>query len=311
MPSVEVAGEAIRNYDAVITGDFEWTAQTFTDLERLMLIAYWGIGVDAIDLRAATASDVLVANSPSPANHASTAATVLVFMLALSLRLFDKDRLTKEGRALDAQQITGTLIEDRVVGTIGLGATARRLIELLRPLRPGRVISHDPYVEPGVAERLGVELVALDDVVRESDFVCVMCALTDETRGLIDSQRLRQMKPSAYIVNAARGAIVDQAALALAVREGWIAGAGLDAFDPEPPAPGDRILALENVITTGHAMAWTIECLREACVEPCRAAASVYAGNLPSSVVNPDVLDRVGFRSKLDRRSKRASISPA
>jgi phosphoglycerate dehydrogenase-like enzyme len=302
MPSLEVAGDAIQDYDAVITGDFQWTAQTFKNVERLMLVAYWGIGVDAIDLEAATESDVLVANSPSPANHASTAGTVLAFMLALSMRLFDKDRLTKEGRALDAQQITGTLIENRVVGTIGLGATARRLIEFLRPLRPAKLISCDPYVAPEVAGRFGVQLVTLDDVMRESDFLCVMCTLTDETRGLIDSTRLRQMKPTAFFLNAARGAIVDQAALAHAVREGWIAGAGLDALDPEPPPPDDPILAFDNVITTGHAMAWTVECLRDACVEPCRAVASVYAGKTPSSVVNAEVLDRSGFQSKLQRR---------
>jgi phosphoglycerate dehydrogenase-like enzyme len=297
----EVDSEAIRTFDAVITGDFRWTAESLSNVERLVVIAYWGIGVDAIDLSAATERDVLVANSPSPANHTSTAETVLVFMLALSMQLLTKDRLTKEGRALDAQQVTGTLIHDRVIGTIGLGATARKLIEFIGPLGPARVLAHDPYVARDVAEQLGVELVELSAVMQESDFVAVMCTLTDETRGLIGSELLRQMKPSAYFLNAARGQIVDQAALVHALQEGWIAGAGLDAMDPEPPQLNDPVLALENVITTGHSMAWTDECLREACEEPCRTVARIYEGKTPASVVNRDALERAGVQEKLER----------
>src|SRR5205807_2035266 len=106
----------------------------------------WGIGVDNIDLHAATEHDVAVANSPSPGNHASVAESALTFMLSLSKRLLAKDRLTREGRADDAQRLLGSLIRDRVVATVGLGATARLLLELVRPLRPARLLAHDPYV---------------------------------------------------------------------------------------------------------------------------------------------------------------------
>jgi phosphoglycerate dehydrogenase-like enzyme len=303
--------EDLAGYDAVIVGEPYVTADSIRGLERLALIAYWGIGVNKIDVAAATENDVLVSNSPSPANHSSVAETVLTFMLALSKQLFAKDRLTREGRALEAQQLPGALLEGRVIGTIGLGATARRLVELLQPFRLAAIRSFDPYVSPEAAAALGVELVPLETVMRESDYVAVMCTLTEDTRGLVSADLLRLMKPTAYLLNAARGPIVDEAALVRALEEGWIAGAGLDVFEREPPARNEPILAFDNAIATGHAMAWTAEALRGACVEPCRAVARVYEGREPEHVVNRDVVLRPGFQAKLERIASAVRSSAA
>ncbi len=289
------------DFDAVITGEPAWTAESFSDADRLVLVAFWGIGVDRIDLSAATAADVAVANSPAAGNQRSVAESVLTFMLSLSKRLLEKDRLTKRGLGLQAQEIRGTLLHDRVIGTVGFGATARALARLVESFSPARVLAFDPYVEAAVAEQHRVELVGLETVFRESDFVAVMCSLNKETRGLVDAGLLRQMKPSAYLVNAARGGIVVQSDLVRALKEGWIAGAALDVTEPEPPSADDPIVGFENVIVTGHAIAWTEESLAGACEEPCRTVRRLYEERELVHVVNQAVLERPGFREKLQR----------
>jgi phosphoglycerate dehydrogenase-like enzyme len=299
---LEIAPELVRDFDAVISGHPKWTEGSLRDADRLTLLVRWGAGVDEVDLAAATEADVLVATSPAPGNQAAVAESVLAFMLALSKRLLAKNRLTKEGQAEDAQQLSGTLIRDRVIGIIGLGGTGSLLAEFVRPLRPARVLAHDPYVGADAASRLGVELTDLDSLMRESDYVAVMCSLTDETHHLIGAARLALMKPSACLINAARGPIVDEKALTRALSENRIAGAALDVFEREPPDPDDAILGFEDMITTGHAIAWTDESLYECSLEAYRAVARVYEGAEPTYVANPEVLERSGFRAKLDRR---------
>jgi D-3-phosphoglycerate dehydrogenase len=300
----QITAGLVRDYDAVISGHPKWTADSLGDAERLLLIARWGAGVDEVDLNAATEADVLVATCPAPGNRAAVAESVLAFLLALSKHLLAKNRLTKQGRADDAQQLSGSLLKERVIGIVGLGATGTALAEYLRPLRPARVIAHDPYVAADVASGLGVELTDLSTIMRESDYVAVMCSLNEETYRLIGPEQLALMKPSAYFVNAARGPIVDEEALVRALREGRIAGAALDVFEREPPQVGDPVLDLDDVITTGHAIAWTTESLYECSLEACNAVARVYAGEEPRYVANRDVLSRPGFRTKLERRRR-------
>lgn len=299
-----IAPEIVADFDAVITGDARWTAESFRDLQRPMLVAYWGIGVDGIDLGAAADADIAVANSPSAGNHASVAESALTFVLSLSKHLAVKDRLTKQGRASQAQALRGSLIRGRTVGTIGFGATARAFAGMVRALGPARLLAYDPYVSPAVAEQAGVELADIGTVMRSSDYVVVMCSLSDETRGLVSAELLSLMKPTAYLVNTARGPIVDQRALVSRVRDGSIAGAALDVTDPEPPEAGDEVLQLDNVITTGHAIAWTLESLQGACEEPCLAVTSAYRGEVPAHVVNRAVLSNPGFQAKLARRAQ-------
>jgi D-3-phosphoglycerate dehydrogenase len=164
------------------------------------------------------------------------------------------------------------------------------------------VLAYDPYASAETAERIDVELTDLRTVMRESDYVAVMCSLNEETEHLVGAEALSLMKPNAYLLNSARGPIVDQAALTRALREKRIAGAALDVFDPEPPMPGDPILEFEDVITTAHAIAWTSESLFECSLEACRAVASVYRGGEPTYVANAEVLRRPGFQEKLIRR---------
>jgi len=301
--SLLVVPDVVSGFDAVISGDYRWTRASFEAADSLMLVACWGIGVDGIDLGAATDADIAVTNSPSPGNHASVAESALTLILALSKLLLNKDRLTKAGRAGDAQAMRGTLIRGHTIGIIGLGNTGRQFGRLLRPLAPARLLAYDPYVGPEVAESLGIELVEIGTLVEQADYVVVMCTLNEETRGLLSGELLGRMKPTAYLVNTARGPVVDQAALIELLRGRAIAGAALDVTDPEPPPPDDPLLALDNVIVTGHALAWTEESLRGACEFPCRAVAAAYRGTLPDHVVNRSVVERAGFQAKLARRT--------
>ena len=168
----------------------------------------------------------------------------MALLLALSHKLLIKDRLTREGRWSEKLHHMGMGLTGRTLGVIGLGNIGRELCDLARPFGM-RLVAFDPHVEPDVAVRAGVELMSLEDLLRESDFVCVCCALTPETRHLIDAERIALMKPTAYLINVARGPIIDQAALTEALRTGAIQGAGLDVFETEPvdptgPDPGAR-----------------------------------------------------------------------
>src|SRR5262249_48237363 len=155
----------------------------------------------------------------------------------------------------------------RTLGVIGLGNVGREVFDLAKPLGM-RHLAHDPYPAAAVE---GVELVGLETLLGESDFVCVCCALTPETHHLLDEARLALLQPTAYLINVARGPIVDQKALTEALTQRRIAGAGLDVFEQEPIDPDDPLLALDNVILSPHALCWTDGCFRAIGESACRS----------------------------------------
>jgi D-3-phosphoglycerate dehydrogenase len=161
-----------------------------------------------------------------------------------------------------------------------------------------QICAADPWVRPDAAQAAGVKLVAVDELLRSADFVCVTCALTDETRHLLNRERLRLMKRTAYLVNVARGGIVDQAALTHCLEAGEIAGAGLDVFDPEPIAATDPLLSLENVIVSPHALCWTDECFQLIGRSAIRSLIDVAAGRIPQNIVNREALNHPRWRDR-------------
>ena len=189
------------------------------------------------------------------------AVSIITFMLALTGKLMVKDRLTREGPAGFAKrgEHMGVGLVGRTLGSVGIGNIGAELFRLVKPFDM-KFIAHDPFADPKLAAELGVELVGLEDVFRRADFVSVSCPLTPETRHLVNAERLALMKPTAYLINTARGPIVDQKALTKALQERRIAGAGLDVLEKEPPDPDDPILRLDNVILAPHALCWTDQC---------------------------------------------------
>ena len=164
-----------------------------------------------------------------------------------------------------------------------------------------KLIAHDPYADAETAAELGVELVSLEEVFRRSDIVSVSCPLTPETRHLVNADRLAWMKPTAYLINTARGPIVDQKALTKTLQERRIAGAGLDVLEQEPPDPDDPILRLDNVILAPHALCWTDQCFAGNGAADVRAVLDVQHGRVPHLVVNKEVLGAAAWRDRLSK----------
>jgi phosphoglycerate dehydrogenase-like enzyme len=179
------------------------------------------------------------------------------------------------------------------------------MFRLIQAFDPARMLACDPYVSPAQAEQLGVELVDLRTLFRESDFLAVTCPLNDETRGMIDRELLSLMKPTAFFVNVARGGIVKEEDLVAILQEGCIAGAGLDVFEQEPLPPHHPLASLQNVILTPHRIAWSDALYRGNGLGACRNVLTVLQGKVPEHTVNREVIHQPGFQAKLQLLGRR------
>lgn len=282
-----VTPEQAAKYDAIMILGPGVPAATLarTDL-RLRHVARFGVGFEIIDLNACNRAGVLVTITPDGVRR-PVAMMALTFILALAQHLLTKDRLTRTGRWHERTNWMGKGLGGRTLGLVGLGNTGRDLARLIRPFEM-RVIAADPAVSPADAAAIGVELKAPDDVLRESDFVSLHLPLTPATRGFIGDRELSLMRADAYLINTARGAVVDQPALTRALARGRIAGAGLDVFAVEPVPPDDPLLALDNVVLAPHSLCWTDECWRGCAESALRAIVAIAEGKRPEYVVNPE-----------------------
>ncbi len=292
--------EALDRFDAIFWLATKVTAESLRGVERLAMVARWGVGYDMIDVDALTAADVALAITPNGVRR-PVAEAILTFIFALLKNLFAQDRLVRSGGWRGNLDRLGRNLTSITLGSVGCGNIARELFRLARPLGFARLIASDPYVRDEDVAGLGVELVELDTLLRESDFVTINTFLNKDTRGLIGDRELRLMKPSAYLINTARGPIVDHAALVSALRERRIAGAGIDVFPVEPPRPDDPLLSLDNVIVTPHALAWTEEIMQDNGREACQAVLALARGEISGAIVNREVLARPGFQRKIER----------
>jgi D-3-phosphoglycerate dehydrogenase len=293
-----LSADHLRGYDALALLGPRVTAETLDGLDRLALIARFGVGFDNIDIDACTAHGVVVTNAPDGVRRPMASAT-MTMILALSHRLFDKDRLTRSAdgwqRKLD---FMGYGLTGKTLGFIGLGNIGQEVARLTAPFGVRRIAS-DPYLDPAKAAAVNTDLVDLDTLLREADFVITLCQLTPETRHLLNAERLALMKPTAFLISMARGPIVDQQALANALRSGQIRGAAMDVFEQEPIDPNDPILALDNVIVTPHALCWTDEMARSVGGSVIDSILAVASGNTPKFMVNPHVVNQPAFQHKL------------
>ena len=291
----------LMEYDVVISLRPRVTAESLRGVERLCAIGRCGVGYDNVDLNACTESGIAVYITPQGVVR-PVAESIVLLVLALSHRLLQKDRLVRQGRWAESTLLLGREPRDRVVGTIGLGNIAGEAIHLLRILDIRRFLAFDPYAPSERASELGVEMVSLDELLRESDYVLVNCPLTPETRGLLGPEQLARMKPDAVLINTARGPIVNEAALIEALQAGRIAGAALDVFESEPLSADSPLATMDNVILTSHSIAWTEELFRDMGRIDCHGALAVYRGEAPEHIVNPRVLHNPLFIDKLARR---------
>lgn len=282
--------EVADEYDALLVLAPHVTAHTVDACRRLSLIARFGVGYDNVDVDACTRNAVMLSITPDGVRR-PVATSALAFLLALSHKLFTKDRLTRTGRWQEKLDYMGIGLTGRTLGVIGLGNIGRELFRLAAPLEM-RHAAFDPYAS-------AIELVALDSLLTEADFVVVCCALTADTHHLLDRRRLRLMKPTAFLINIARGPIIDQAALTEALTERSIAGAALDVFKTEPVSSNEPLLQLDNVIVAPHAIAWTDELFLGNGIAACQSILDVALGRIPRHIVNREVLDRPALLAKL------------
>ncbi|HEY1886703.1 MAG TPA: NAD(P)-dependent oxidoreductase [Roseiarcus sp.] len=304
-PRNPVEADQLKDFDAVILLAHRFMKDSIHPNGRLAVVARFGVGYDTVDVEACTQAGIALVITPDGVRR-PVAVSIITFILALGGKLMVKDQLTREAAAGFAKrgEHMGTGLVGRTLGSIGIGNIGAELFRLIRPFDM-KLIAHDPYADPNLAAELGVELVGLEDVFRRSDFVSVSCPLTPETRHLVNADRLALMKPTAYFINTARGPIVDQKALTRALAERWIAGAGLDVLEKEPPDAEDPILKLDNVIFAPHALCWTDQCFAGNGAADVRAVLDVQHGREPRVVVNRDVLERTAWRNRLLEFGKR------
>jgi D-3-phosphoglycerate dehydrogenase len=296
-----IAAADMAGVDALILLAGRFDAASFPTDGRLALVARFGVGYDNVDVAACSANGTALAITPSGVRR-PVAVAIMTFVLALSGNLLVKDRLTRAGPEGWARRSAhmGMGLVGRTLGSVGMGNIGAELFRMAAPFGM-RFVAHDPVADPGVARELGVELVALDEVFRRSDFVCVNCPLTEETRGLVNAARIALMQPTAFLINTARGPIVDQAALTAALAEGRIAGAGLDVFESEPSDAADPLFRLDNVIVTPHSLCWTDQCFADIGAADLRAVQAVIDGRVPEGIVNRDVTGDERWLAKLAR----------
>ncbi len=285
----EITPEHARAFDGLYINSQRVSANAVARADlRLKLVSRHGVGYDALDVPAMSRAGVLVANTPNAVPR-PVATIALLFVLALSHRLFLKDRLTREGRWAERADHMGIGLTGRTLGVVGAGGIGRELLRMARTFDL-RLLAADPYVESKVIEEFGAKKIGLDDLMAQSDFIAVTCLLNDETRHLIGRPHLARMKPTAYLINVARGPVVDERALYEALAARRIAGAGLDVFDEEPTPASNPILKLDNVIVTPHALCWTDELFGNIARTAIGAVLAVHARRRPEFLVNPEAL---------------------
>lgn len=297
----------VQDYDGLLLLGRRVTADTFHGVSRLAIVARFGVGYDTVDVEACTRNGVMLTITPDGVRR-PLASSIMAFILALSHKLLIKDRLTRSGRWTERIDAMGMGLTGRALGVVGLGNVGREVFALAQPFGM-RHLAYDPYVRTAEAAGAGVELTSLETLLQTADFVCICCALTPETRHLINAERLALMKKSAYIINAARGPIIDQDALTDALRTRRIRGAGLDVFEEEPIDKNHPILTLDNVIVTPHSICWTDECFQSMGRDACQSILDVTKGRIPRSVVNREVLDHPRLQEKLRRYAARTTES--
>ena len=296
-----ILASVLADHDALILLFPRFSRASIPADHRLALIAKVGVGYDNVDVPACTEAGIALVTAPDGVRRPVAVATI-TFLLALSGRLFVKDKLARQGPKGFDQRLdhNGIGLVGRVLGSVGIGNIGAEVFRLAKPFDM-HFIAHDPYVDPALAAELGIRLVDLDTVFRESDFVTLNCPLTQETRHLVDARRLALMKPAAFLINCARGPVIDQRALTKVLQERRIAGAGLDVFDPEPPHPDDPVLKLDNVIVTPHALCWTDQMFERIGATDMQAVLDLSRGRVPAGIVNRAVLDNPIWQRRLAR----------
>ncbi len=293
----EIAPEQLEGCHGAIVLTPRVTAQSLSKSKDLLALGRFGVGYDSVDVTACTAAEVLLFITAGAVDY-SVAEATLTWMLALTHHVRAKDRLVREGRWDERSQFMGSELRGKTLGIIGYGGIGRAVTKLTSGFQMQPPLVFDPFLLPSSPIENAGQRVSLERLLREADFVSIHCPLNETTRNLIGAKELAWMKPTAYLLNTARGGIVDEDELFDALSSRQITGAALDCFVGEPLTAPSRFASLENVLLAPHCIAWTDELFREIGRCACQGMIDLSEGRPPRGIVNPEVLERPRFREK-------------
>ncbi|MFC7619327.1 phosphoglycerate dehydrogenase [Microlunatus sp. GCM10028923] len=277
----------IARADAIIAGTRPLTAEHLAQARRLRVIVRTGVGFDSVDIAAATRLGIPVCVTPG-VNRRAVAEHVFALALAHSRNIVGSAAQLSVG---EWHQPTGRELAGRTLGIVGLGSIGREVARIATAFDLN-VIAHDPHLDHEYARSRGIESACLSDLLRRADIVTLHLYLNDETRNLINAQALATMRSHALIINTARGGLVDEAALAAAVRSGTIGGAAVDVFAEEPPPPTSPLRGVDGILMTSHIAGATLEARATASAMAAETVIAALGGSVPPNLVNPDYARR-------------------
>jgi D-3-phosphoglycerate dehydrogenase len=290
--------ERAAGAEAILTYGAQMTRSVMEKLPDCKVIVRYGVGYDTVDVDAATDNNILVVNVPDfcmeeVSDHA------MVLILACAKKIVMLNNALKRGGWLEAVKLQSPMssIFGQTLGIIGCGNIGRTTARKARCFGL-KLLGYDPYVDESQVKELGVTMVDLPELLKESDYISAHTALNEETRHLIGKDEFSQMKPTAYFINTSRGAVVDEAALIDALREKKIAGAGLDVFEKEPVDPDNPLLKMDNVIVLPHTASFSDDAFRRLRTCVGKEAARVLSGYWPENVVNKNVKPKVNLKKR-------------
>ena len=288
----EAFEQLLNGCDAVLAAVEPYTARLLAApaAANLKIISRWGVGYDSVDLAAATRAGIVVTNTPRLLDEA-VADYTFALLLALARRIPEGQQTVVAGRWT---QSWGTDVADKTLGLIGCGRIGQAVARRAKGFNL-RLLAHDPISAASGGDP-DIQFVSLERLLAEADFVSLHAALSPESRGLIGEAQLRRMKPTALFINAARGPLVDEAALARALREGWIAGAALDVFCTEPLPPEHPLRGAPNLLLTPHQASFARDTGARVSETAARAIIDASRGIKPQFVVNQEVLAAANCR---------------
>jgi D-3-phosphoglycerate dehydrogenase len=284
--------EMAASAEVLVVASAAMTRDFLSGLPQLKGLIRGGIGVDTVDVPAATDLGIVVANVPEfCTQEVAEHALALLFAVARKIALNDRSVRKGQWRGLIATQILPIRrLSGQTLGVVGMGKIGRSMAQKSQALGM-KVIGFDPYLPPEMAAATGVPLLSLDDLLRQADVVSLHVPLTPETRHLINARTLPLMKPQSILINVARGPIIDEEALQVALESGHLVGAGLDVLEQEPPSPSHPLFKFDNIVVTSHYASCGVESYAEMQRHVSEQAAEILRGEFPHNFVNREVMN--------------------
>lgn len=292
-PPKDVIIERVRDKDALVsllTDPID--AEVMDSAPNLRIVAQYAVGFDNIDVKAATERGIYVTNTPGVLTE-TVADFAFALLLAVARRVVEADHYVRSGQwkvAWHPLMMLGTDVHGATLGIVGMGRIGQAVARRAKGFGM-KILYYDVLERPEIEREVGAKRVDLETLLRESDFVSLHVPLLPETHHMIGERELKMMKPTAFLINTARGKVIDQAALYRALKEGWIAGAALDVFEQEPIPPDDPLLQLKNVVLAPHAASASIETRSRMADIVAENLIAFKEGKVPPTLVNKDVVN--------------------